>query len=400
MKKTIKLILKILYFVVTFSVGLILSFVLPVAYREIHTSTMLNENVKNKDFVLAMDLLGGLYNEKYTQIEVNEDFGIVIFDTNSFFVSEENYQNSITESYTCFIYGLDPVRFDNLETNQSAIYLNDNELKISLLQADLDGDGEFDAIVTVDTADYICFTIEKYKINDVSKIKLAQADGSTYHEWTNLSLNFETPFFTDTEQFVKDYNTAVSDGTFIEEENKVLEKQLTDLEQSNESFKRCGVYSVEKIKKAANKSATIFVLIYFVVVYITADLLVGKRYILAMFGKLFNKIFKKKRKQEEIVGGGFKTLVTFEAIVDKNFEKEIVISYKNVIDTSKVFKITLTKEEQYIKKEKIHGGKYVLLEANLEGATIVDLPDSIEISGYNMLVKMNIVMNKNNNLEE
>ena len=408
MSKGWRIFFKVLYYVLTFSLGTFIAIVLPTVNRDIVTYEFFDKFIEEKEYVKAIDLLGGLYNTEAVY-RVDGENEVIIFETASRVQKEEIIDeekvkiDTFNASYVCIIRGLNREWFENddEEKNQSKIFLDDKPVEI--LQTDLDGDGKNDTIATLIDSDYICFSIDEILYSEVNTIELIKADGNSLLKLTDLNLNFTSSFHLEVEEFIKQYNLLSEDGEFsVEDDAKLLEEYLR-INKANTNYQRSGTYSEDKIKNEANKDSIIFVLVYFICIYILGDCLVGQRYIFQFFRFLYRKIKNKIKPEVEneplALGNNFYCSVTFEATVCDGFDKDIIISYEHTSNKVYNFKTIITKSTEYKKVERIHGGVYKLTNVECPNYTISNLPLEVDIKGYRKEIKF-IVNKENEKMEE
>lgn len=408
MSKGWRIFFKVLYYVLTFSLGVFIAIVLPTVNRDIVTYEYFDKYIESNEYVKAIDLLGGLYNTEaiYTNDGENE---IVIYETASLLKREEIKDEEkviikeFNASYVCIIRGLNRTWFENEdeEQNKSKILLDNQPIEI--LQTDLDEDGKNDTIATLIDSDYICFSIDEILFKEVNTIELIKADGSSLLKITDLNLRFISDFHLQIEDFIETYNKYDDDGKFSREESADLETIYQAINKTNKNYQKSGTYSLDEINKEANKDSMIFVLVYFICVYILGDCLVGRRYIFQFFRFLYRKIKNKIKPEEEneslALGNNFYCSVTFEALVCDGFDKDIIISYEHINNNAYNFKTIITKTTEYKKVERVHGGVYKLASVECPNYIISDLPKEVDIKGYKKEIKF-IVNKENVKMEE
>ena len=396
MSKKWRIFFKVLYYVLTFSLGIMIAVVLPNAYRDAVSYELLDDYIEKGEYVKAIDLLGGIYN-KEKPYYTDEEHNFVIYETNTFLDYKKNKEDEeekskkiITASYVCIITGLEREHFELMQENKSKVLINETE-KIDILQSDLDGDGTNDTIATLIDSNYLCFTINQVYFTDVNSIELIKADGTSVFKLSNLNLDFSSVFHNKTKEFVTKYNEFYEDGLFSREENETLENIYTSLNQENPNYQKSGSYSLEKINNEAVKRAMVFVLIYFLWVYILADFLVGQRYIIRFFKFIYRKIKPAKEKEEPLaLGKNFYSSVTFELVPNEEMNGDVIVSYAHETNSTYNFKCIITKASNYKKKERIHGGIYKLVNVECPGYEVLDLPEKIEVKGYTMEIKFKV----------
>ena len=410
MKKKWRIFFFVIYFLFTFILGLLIALVLPSVNFDILQYQKMNTFVETKEFVKAMDLIGGLYNEEqYMLIERDENSGLVIFEANSFYLEVKEDKDTetktetqyINDSYICFLYGIDNVdRFSHETLNVSRIVFNeDKELSI-----ELDNYYEEIKLHTVETlinSNYICFSIDEMfcaekGFSGVGKIDIYAANNEIYDSfYLENTLDFSGEFFSQTEEFVNKYNEFYSDKAFSDEENLLLENELKEIQSMNPHCIKSGTYVYEEIRDEANKEAIVFVLIYFIWIYILGDFLVGPRYILRFLTFLFRKIKPLKAKvndkvEESTLGFGFISTISIDVKVPEGFDQDIEFEYEHTVNPDYNFKTVITRTVDYKKKERVHGGSYKLVNTTCHGFEVVNLPETLEVKGYTMKLSFEI----------
>lgn len=385
-KKWWQVVLKILYYGFTFTLGILIALVLPGINYEILTYESFNKYVETKEFKYALDLLGGIYNEEMLyQVDLSNGSTILFFETVSIY-DEKNDEGNIekstfNESYSCFILNVTASDFVG-KNNKSKILIND-KYDINILH-DSDGDGKNDSVSTLISSNFIYFTIDKTYVNKIENIKVLNIDGDVFYT-INKTLEYSSDFFLTTQNFIKMYNEYLVDG-FTEEESNELESEFYNkINKTNEMYKLSGSYVIDGLKKEANKEATIFVLIYFVWIYILGDFLVGKRYIwkfiLFVSRKIKGKINKNKQKEVEL-SENFYSTINFKAKVFDDYESDIILSYEHQDNKDFNFKVILTKTKDFSNKARVHSGLYKLKDVSCNGKEVENLSEQLDVKGF------------------
>lgn len=405
MKKKFKRFLGVIYYLVTFSIGLMIALVMPAVNRDIIMYEYLDEYINEGDYVKAIDLLGGIYNKQCAY--ENEDNKLAIYENTSMLeIKNEEDESSnviINASYICFIKGLEREWFESLENNQSKILI-DGTKKIEILQYDLNEDGNLDTVSTLLENDYICFSIDESLIGEANSLELIKANGDVLFKVDNLNLKFESDFFNQIDEFVEKYNLYYEDKLFSEEENTDLENIYNEINSNNSNYQKSGTYSLEEIGKAANKKSMTFVLWYFIWIYVLGDFIVGPRYILRFVKFIYNKIkMKFKRDEDEnplALTNNFYCQLTFEAVCDCEINDDIIISYENVGNSDLSFKCVITASNEFKKTERVRGGEYRLIDIECLNHEILNVPETLSVKGYKMNIKFNVKKIEGNHKEE
>lgn len=393
MKKKWKIFFAILYYVLTFSLGVFIAIALPTANRDIQRYKFINQYIDNGELYKAVDLMCEIYNKD--TIYENKENEVYVFETmfptTVLVEGTENETKTVYDaSYVFIIRNLQREWFEKNSDNLSIVKINGDK-KINILNSDLDGDGNFDTIASLIDSHYICFSVNKLKFDNVSSMELVNMYGETIFKITDLTLNYSSEFFNEGQSFITKYNEFNSDGKISTEENQELENIYKQLNEKNNNYQKIGSYSLDEINDIAIRDSVSFVLIYFIWVYILGDFIVGKRYIWRfikwLFKKIKNKIKPEKEKEEPLaLGKNFFSLVTFEIETPEDFAESVVINYEHEENSAYNFKCVITKGSNYSKQERIHGGVYKLTSTECDGYVIIDLPEQLEVKGYKKTV--------------
>lgn len=396
MSKKWKIFFKILYYVLTFSLGIFIAFVLPSANRDIQRYNFINQYIEEKDLVKAVDLMCEVYNKEI--VYENEEKEIYIFETMTPTIvkveeSEDEEKYIYDASYVVIIRNLKRETFEKTSDNLSKITIN-GENKIEILNSDLDGDGNNDTVATLIEGSYICVSLHKVNYTEINSIELVDAYGVTVTK-VELSLDYSTDFFKECESFIAKYNEFYEDGEINDSENIELENIYKKLNEKNANYQKIGSYSLEEIEEIAIRDSISFVLLYFIWVYILGDFLVGKRYIWRfikwIFKKIKNKIKPAKEKDEPLaLGKNFYSLVTLQLEVPEEFSGSVLVSYEHEENSAYNFKSVITKGSNFIKQERVHGGVYKLKSTECDGYEILDLPEKLDVKGYKMTINFKV----------
>jgi len=211
---------------------------------------------------------------------------------------------------------------------------------------------------------------EKNEVEEINSISFINNDSSTYETKEVGNLSFESSFFDMVEEFNNKYNASTDNN-----------EKNTLAEQSRQEFIDAG-YSVSiyaDLVKYVYVESTFKVILYFVIILIIGDFLVGKHYILEFFKKLFK--FKKKEKEYELPDymKEYEVNVEFIANVPDHYSKDITIRYNN--ENGDVIELVLTKANGYKASKRYKNGVYNELDIISAGAKCVDVPSQINVSG-------------------
>ena len=415
MKKKWKIVLKVIYYLFTFAIGILLAIIVPTANKDIVRTDFLNQYIEDGEYYKAIDLLGGLYNKeeygRYKSFE-NSNTELIIFETALTYEylektnpndpeSEEVRKSSFNASYACILHGVDKDKFagefDKEKENLSKIVINKTE-ELVIVNTDYDRDGNDDSISTLVDHDYLFFKLDKDKLEKITSIEIYQADGTLYYG-LDINLQYNSDFFIETKEFIEKYNLYLNDdGYFNENEDKELKEIYDKIKTNNENYLVSGQYSENLINKKANRDSVIFVLIYFIWIYILGDCLVGQRYIFRFIKFIYNKVRtkenKKNKKEPEVFGNSFYCSLTLEAITNEKIQNDIVIAYRHIEDEENNFECIITRGKDYKEKIRVRGGTYKLVKSECLGYEISNLPEELVVKGYVMAVKFNIEKGK------
>ena len=397
MKKS-RLFGKIIYYLFTFVLGIILAVMLPsfLMYFEVSLDKMA-EYLDTGEYAEAMSLVGGYYNsEPVLEQKFDSGGGIVLFEaTTLVYNSGEEDDQTVDESklhnsYAGFVYGVGDT-YQALSTGLNLTVLSVTPVEGSaksfdLLDYDADGNGSKDGISTLTQKGFIYLDFDADTFSSIAKLTFLDKDGNVFQEIDGLSLGYNGQFFTDVAAFVAEYNRDYN--------SEALTKLSEEFLSKNESY---SMSSHGDLQKIADKKAMITVVIYFVSIYIIGDFLLGNFYIIKFFRWFIYDVckVKPKRKQKlskkEIFGNDYYSSVTvsldLEAVPD--FNESVQIKYTNT-DAEVVF--ILIKENNYTATERIKAGTYVnpFIDVNREYTT-TNLPDNLEVEGYKMDIKIKII---------
>ena len=395
MSKGWKIFFKILYFLVAFGVGVFLVLVVPPAKRDEISYKYLNSYIENKEFVKAVDLISYVYHtNEVAKEEFSNNSGIIIFEGLSTYTEtvDEKTTTVMNDAYICIIYNVDRLAFHGND-NKSVLRINGKDIEI--VSYDFDGDEKLDSVPSLVSSNYVCYSVNKTEFSKFDSIELIQKDGSTYLKKENIGLTFESDFFTTVSTFVEKYNLGLVDNRFDETENKELYDEYNKIHTLNNNYQLVDSFKTsEKVKDEAGSETFWFLFVFLIWVIILGDCLVGKRYIFQfikfLYKKIKEKIKPKTAQRNEAISNNFYSLVTFKANICEGFDKDIIISYQCLDDKQYSFKVIIGKNNEYMIKQRIHGGKYKLINVECSDYEVLNLPEEIEIKGYTVLIEFNI----------
>jgi len=390
MNKGLKIFTKIIYYVFTFFIGLIVAIMLPLELTVTYIPQQINNSINSADYSSAIGLVsgGGYYNSDKIYQEDKDNCGFVIFESVTLnYEDGENADGSIlNSSYSGFLYKASDYNVSSTVDNKTKLEIvkDDNTTyNYTLLDYDSNNDDVYDNISYHQGFQFVYFCIEEVKCSSIKEIRFLDKDGQVYYQHTfDQSLTYTSSFYNDTDSFVQEFNSNNTSSNLSS-----LDEQL----RSNPNYKMFSYGSAEKL---AQKKAIPVVVIYFLVVYLIADLLLGNRYIIKFFSWLLYKVFKIKRKEkevkeEDVIGTDYLSTVTFTLDKGSNdeFDTAVTITYSGKEEIN----ITLYSDDNYTTIKKIKAGTYLNPFINInDDYEIINLPAPLEIKGYKMQINLKL----------
>lgn len=401
----------IVYYLFTFSIGILLALFLPyLLYYYSESVNYIQTELENGNYADAMSIVGGYFDSRCVFEQKNGNGGIVLFPAVTLSDGKDNEDKVIADrylnySYAGFLYGVGDYSVTKTSDNQTKIIVTDldeNTHIVSILNTDTDNNETKDTIATVLQNDFLFLDFIREDVKSIAKIEFIDSDGNTYKQF-ETSLNFCETFFKDVVPFVDLYNADYPEG---EAEMNALKVELGKI--GNEFLAKDEHYRMSSdgvVKSDADKKSTIIVVVYFVCIYIIGDFLVGGRYILKFFRFLNAKVFKikikrKAPKYKETFGHDYICKVTLKADVSnvEDFDGSIQVRYSK--DGSEVA-FTLLKANEYEQTISIKAGDYMNLWVDIdEKYATQDLPDTLEVEGYQKLITFKILKREEFKSEE
>ncbi|MCH5151389.1 MAG: hypothetical protein J1F65_01875 [Clostridiales bacterium] len=412
---------KIIYYVFTFLIGILLALTLPNAFLElVESPQFVVDSLEQGDLYSVMILTGNYFNKTpVCDVRFEEGGGIFLFEAVMPVRTEAEQELLHLESYALYktylgyIYGVqDSYDTYRTKTNDTKMLVNSSQ-EVQLLDSDVDGDGTLDACATARDYGFIYFSIAEIDVgSSIRSIELIDASGDTFKS-LDVNLDFSTSqFFVTVSSYVTEYNDLLHqyNEAKTESERNSLDRQLENKYYSfkseftqNENYvvvdKDNEEYQATKalIAKPANVKASVVIVAYFVLIYIIGDFLLGSHYIIKFFRWFIYDVCKakpkdrKKLKKSEVFGHDYYSSVTMSLDLTDlpDFNESVQVKYTNT-DVEIVF--ILLKENNYTATERIKAGTYVnpFIDMNRQYAP-VDLPDNLEVEGYKMDVKIKII---------
>ena len=383
-----KLFAKIVYYIFTFTIGILLALFLPYIfgsdYGEILNS--MESSLKKGNYSSAMQLVGGYFDSREVfQQNFEGGGGIVIFCAATLVNAEGEEtagETKIHEAYAGFVYGAENYAVTSATDNRTRLVAEDGAGKehvVEILNVDSDGDGKKDTINTLRSNRFFYFDFGSDTFPSLRKLTFYDKDGRVFQTVT-LDLNYDQPFFADVRDFVEEYNRDWKS----EQLDRLHEAFLAKSE--NYKISTTGVVANSK----ADTKAAIVVVAYFVCVYVNADFLLGHRFILRFFRWFLFKVCKIKPKQKktpkrsEVFGNDYYCQVTFELDVTEvdDFAESVQIRYTDA--KGEEISFILIKQENYQTTQRVKAGVYVNLWIDLNKTEYAtqDLPEELPVEGY------------------
>lgn len=376
---------KIIYYVFTFLLGIFLVFTMPYFLMYDIVPVKIVEHLQKGEWREAILPIANAFNSELALEKHFENGSVVIYEAVTYGTDEDGNEDrtKVRAIYAGFLFNADGYDVYATSDNQTKLLVDGRA--VGLLDYDTNGDGVLDTNANAQKG-FIYFELDE-SFESISEIKFIDKNGSTFISVDNANLNFDGEFFADVAPLVEQYNKD-----FTEKEK--LETLRNELQSKNASY---SFGSDREARKLADTRSAIIIVVYFVVVYIVADFLLGERYILRFFRWFIYDVCKakpkgKKVKQNgEIFGRDYYCQVTVSLDLEDlpDFNESVQVRYANT-DVEVAF--ILLKENGYTATERVKAGVYVnpFIDINREYAP-VDMPENLEVEGYRMNVKIKII---------
>ena len=393
MNKKFLTFVKVIYYIFTFMIGILLAIVLPNILLYDTSMNIIRDSLENKKYEKAMELVGGYFDRNYVfEQSFDEKSGIVLFSaaTLVYNTGDENDETvdetKLQKSYAGFIYGIhdsyNVLENKDNKTKLVATNTKGEEYVDTLIDYDSDGDGNKDAISTLYEKGFIYLEFNYEACTDIKNIKFIDKEGTVFK-----SVDFATPlsyneaFFNDVNEFLEEYNRDYKSDKLIELDQEFL-KNSNYAKSTNAN-----------LSKASMQKSIFIVVAYFLIIYLVADLLLGKRYVIKFFKWLFSLIFRKTKKDNKSNTKEFfdyytSVTLTLDLSLVDNFNESVRISYSN---SDQKIEFILLAENGYKETKRIKAGTYVnpWFEANRDYEAL-NLPENLVVEGYKMDVEVKI----------
>lgn len=379
MNKKLKLFIKILYYVLTFGLGIILALILPGSVLYENLAQDMNQNLLDGEYDKSMCLIGGYYDKEWAYQETFDDeSGVVLFRAMTINQDETPYQAQLC--YAGFLYNVteDVYKTKKLEYgNKTALYVNkdeSSESRVEILNYDSNQDGAYDSVNTMVNYKYLYFEILMGSVEEIKSLSFYDMDGNLFHkaDTSSKTLDFKDTFFTSLETFKTEFNQDNAGSNLQALEDAFLSQ--------NNNYQK-GNYGDAYVR--ANKFSATVVIIYFVCVYLIADFLVGQHFIIRFIIFIVDKIKRKRHPEEapnDLYGTDYFTQVTFKLEVDPSVSSDVLLRFSKEDNNEEV--VLLAKKSNYELTKRIHAGKYGNLRFESDELEPTDLPEVLEIKGF------------------
>lgn len=394
MKKKTKIIINIFYYLLTFGLGFLLAVILPSALENSNIPKYVDNYLADGRYDKAMELVGGYFNSKEVYKYESDDYKLVIFESLTIQVSDDNKDRSAHLSYSMFLYGIKDKYLvkSNDEKNPTKLLIDEDDNKVvKLIDYDSDNDGNKDSISTLINLNFMYVEINKDKIPSINKIEFIDRYGDVKYSADNLNLNYDTEFY----KLLTESDNGIVKKSFIEDYNQreMTEEEynkFTDYFKSkNENYK---VGTDNDVKNDSTRDAVWIIVIYYVCIYVFGDLVLGFRLLLKPF-IFIKKKFKKQEDSDEVEvveeKENFDYFTTFIASLSKPIDDNININIHYHNETDEI-NILLTKENEYSFKARVHAGIYYNLKFEAVGYKANNLPAELKVKGYKMQLVIDV----------
>lgn len=398
----------ILYFLFTFLIGIFLALFLTPIYLY-GTDLLLDEfgtSLKNGEYVDAMYLVGGYFDKECVGVyDVDGGGKFIMFKAATLVDEERNVSEEETEtltklqkSYVGFLYGTkENYHTNSTENNKTAVYITTNGAEKSqpILDTDDNDDGKLDYILFYETKDFVFLELNEAEYDTIEKIRFVDKDGNDFYTLTfDTALDFSSGFFEDIDELVDIYNKAVEKDELSDEENLAVTNTESAFLEKSDNYLRS---SYDKPEARAQKKATKTIIIYFVVVYVIADMLFT-HFIIKFIKFMLFSVFKIKPKERAMkvhndsFGNDYYCAVTLKLVKDEgtNCVDDITVTYGEG-DKKAIF--VLTAVDGYEKYVRIKAGTYegVSVETASQDYKVEYLPEALIADGYKKTITAKIV---------
>ena len=393
MSKGAKIFVNILYYILTFSIGVLIAITIPAAMIYSYSMKDIQQALTDKEYDKAMQSLGGYYDKSYNYLSPNKDlvlFNAITLIYNSGEEGDDLVDGSKVHKSYCGYYFNIPSEYKTAgeDDNQTRLMITDKEgkeVKYNLIDYDYDQDGTFDSISTLVNYHFIFFEIPIENSSSIKKLDFYDNQGLVFYSIEfDQALEFSEQFFIDVDDFVEEYNRDYTSAKLLELDEEFLGKSESYAKSSNG----------DAVKKV-NRRVSLYVVLYFVLIYLIGDSLIGGRFVYKGIKWLIRKLFKKKvkentkvsKKQAECIGDIYSNL-TIELDVEDDFLEPVTITYSN---ESEDIEFNLVKEDGYKQSKRVKAGTYVNMKVLMSNDYEVINPEQVlDVKRFNEKVNVKI----------
>ena len=398
-------IFKILYYGITVVLGVLLGLYMFSGAEQLKAVNGMATRNKEGDYLGVTKLLTVLQNGKEVlKYEDQDGLKVYVYETVSTYHKKETVDGKeksyyLTEkSYFGIINGFDKwstKEFQNPDgrwVNEMGVNFINEDNKISYYRIGVsqsDNENNLPQFTTYQNRYYsnqtcgffyFLLTNSEFEANGskaFNKIQLLNADKTVYKTIELSSeFSFTSDFFTVADNYNTNYNKYAMGQMTLDEFNKFSDEFLKSYTYLKSDY--------QEVVRFVWLENTMKLVVYAVVVLIIGDLLVGKRYLIAL-GK---KIFVRKKKDSNSIEEdnipeymkNYEVNVTISAATPKNFDKDVVIKYHT--DRGDSLEFVLNKANMYQDTQRIKNGDYANPEIKAEGLKCQDVPSVLKIKGY------------------
>jgi hypothetical protein len=377
LRRGLRIFAAVVYFLMVSVIGIFIALIIPQIRLMELPFDKAQEALDAMELSDVVRFTPGYYDSDIAYFGTFNDVKIAIFRAAPLIEDEQGLAEAkMTIAYEGYLFNIGgKYEHQGEENNETKLVYTDSddvEHIYKLVRYDVDGNEVNDAISTLYTHDFVYFEIHQEDTKDLKTFKFIDKNGDVFASFNDLNLDFNHQFFIDVKDFKDEYNKDFA---------SIKLQELEDVFLSKNSTYRKNNY--DDIKKEADRSGVIFIIIYFVIAFMIGDCLVGKRYIIKLIKIIVRKIRKDEKK--EVSDDGFSndyyTNVTVILEVPDDCEDTFVITYHNVKND---VEFNLTKVEGYKTTKRVHAGVYVnAFVESVEGKyKATNLPTKLDIRGF------------------
>lgn len=256
---------------------------------------------------------------------------------------------------------------------------------------------------TVTGASLIENQTNKYQLTDGNEITITANQSTTLKAISIFVGDLEIRYSFNDDVTSGDYNWDVYGSDNSKENESVINGLILlnkynedDQNKEYEAWKEKYEFTTTNYSNALSNvtlKTVLQIIFYFVIMMIIGDFLVGKRYILYFFGKLFGKKSKAKQKEPEIKNEYEVNFVCI-AHVPVGYTKPVTLVYKKDNDPEVTF--VLEKEHNYKLAIRTINGTYQFVSFEAEGIHPIKKLNEVIVRGYRYENTVTFVNNDEN----